>query len=268
MPTTKYAFFTFSLPEDIESNKIQLFSSTSETGSYTQVGADNPYIYGMTSYKYENLSETTWYKIRFFNSNTNQLGPMSGAVYGGNFSSNASPDLYVSTSTDGSNYATIQEVLDYATLTTADFTTTIISSCLRRARAIIDYRTAEMNLDRYNASFNSGVSRRKFNAALRIVKEAEICFTLAMAYRAKADDTILSNLRSGDGTIEALTIGSTSITTDTGGSGTKNYAYLTDLSMKFANSGAALLSMLAPSSIFLSCTEKPVTYIAPSGYTY
>jgi hypothetical protein len=256
MADTKYAFFTFSLPEDTGSNKIKLFSSSTETGTYSQVGSDIDYSYGDTSYEFNAIDETKWYKIQFYNSSTLKLGPLSDAVYGGNFSTGATPALFVSTSTDGSNYATTQEVLDYGTLTTTDFSSSLISKCLRRARALIDYRTAEMGIDRYTDMFETEVARRKYNASLRIIKEAEICFTLAMAYRAKADDTIMANINSGEGTIDTLSIGATTISTDTGGNSTKNYFYLTDLSAKYANSGSALLAMLAPSSVFLSYNDN------------
>lgn len=251
MPDTKYAFFTFSLPEDQDSNYLRLFSSTSETGTYSQVGADIAYDYGDTQYEYTNITETLWYKIQFYNSVTAKLGPLSNAVYGGNFSANA-PEMFVSTSTDGANYATIQDVLDYATISTADFSSTLISKCLKRARAIIDLRTAEMGIDRFLDYFDSEIARKKYNAALKIVKEVEILFTLAMVYRAKSDDKILEQALSGEGELEALRIGSTAISTDSSGSGPKNYWLLIDLANKYATSGASLLAMLAPTSIFLS----------------
>ena len=267
MADTHYAFFTFSLPEDTDSDKLQLFSSATEAGSYTQVGSDIDYSYGETTYEYNALSTALWYKIKFRNSINSTQGPLSSAVYGGNFTTNT-PDLFVSTTTDGAYYATIQDVYDYSTSSVSDFTNANISASLRRARSIIDLTTAEMDLDRYSDYFVTEIARKKYNATLKIIKEIEVCFALAIAYRAKADDILLERARTREGISESITIGATSITQDNLSFAEKKYTLIMDISTRYATTGGALLEMLSPTSIPLShCGDSSTSnYWYPFGW--
>lgn len=264
---TKHAVFTFALPEDADSDFIRLYDSDTETGSYSQVGSDIAYDYGDTTYEFEDINESKWYKIQFYNSTDDQLGPLSEATNGSNFSDRGAPFLAVSTRTDGAFYASTQDVYDYSGLTTSDITNARVSQALRRSRAIIDLRTAEMGLDRFTNIFDTDTSRKKYNASLRVVKEAEICFALSMAYRGMADDKIMDGIRGTDtGIFESVSIGESSISQDTGAMGSRTYVYLTGLSVKYGNIAAALLSMLMPSSVVLKTTEPGALPWYPFGW--
>lgn len=247
--TTQSAVLTFSLPEDPNSDFLQIYSSASKNGSYT-LGATVDYQYGTTKYEYDSLDDATWYKIQFYNSNDNESSPISEPVYGGDFSS-AAPFLAVSTTTDGANYATTTDVYEYSHLTTADVATSEISRALRTARARIDYRTSEMGLDRFEV-FESDVARRKYNATLRLIKEAEICFTLSVVYTNLSDDLIISNMRGGDdSTAGGVSIGSVSVQGDSLAQKNESTLYLAALSARYAAMGDDILSSLATNSIRL-----------------
>lgn len=190
---TQSGVFTFGLPEDENSDQLLIYSSITETGSYA-LDATVSYEYGTASYEYDSLDDTKWYKIKFNNSVDGEAGPLSDAVYGGNFSK-ASPFLAVSTTTDGANYATTDDVYDYSSLTAQDVTAARVSQALRRARALVDLRTADLDLDRFTHTFDTDVARKKHNATLRVLKEAEINIALGMVYRGLSDDLIVDKMR-------------------------------------------------------------------------
>jgi hypothetical protein len=249
-----HAKLTFALPEDTDSDYFQIWSSATKTGVYAQVGADIDYEYGTVTYEFEDLSTTTWYKIRFYNLTDTQYGPYSDPVYGGDWEDSTKPFLAVSTTSDGANYASIQDVFDYSGLTTEDVTEARVSQALRRSRAIVDLRTAEMGLDRFNYTFNSATTRRKYNASLRIVKEAEICFALGMAYRGLSDDEVISGIREPV-VLSNMSVGQTSIAVDKSKKGIANSNYFSRLAQKYTLIGASMLQLLQPSSVTLSWKE-------------
>jgi len=193
---TQSAVITFSLPEDPNSNYMYIYSSSTKTGTYT-LATSVDYEYGTTKYEYDSLSDTTWYKMRFYNQSDNEFGPYSEAVYGGDFTS-AAPFLAVSTTTDGANYATTTDLYEYSHLNSSDVSQTEVSRALRQARARIDYRTAEMGLSRFEV-FDSETARRKYNATLRLIKEAEINIALSVIYTNLSDDLIIRNMRGTSG---------------------------------------------------------------------
>jgi len=250
---TQSAVFTFALPEDTETDQLIIHSAATETGTYS-IDTTVSYEYGTTQYEYDALDDVTWYKIQFNNSVDSETGPISDAVYGGSFS-NASPFLAVSTSTDGANYATTQDVYDYSTLTTADVTQARVSQALRRARAVIDLRTAELNLSRFTKTFNTDTSRKKFNATLRIVKEAEINIALGNVYRGLSDDLVMDRLRgalSGDADESgAVSIGQTSLSAASGLTDPRHMAELGALANRYLSIGSAMINALQPSSVRL-----------------
>jgi len=257
MASTNNATFTFSVPEDTGSDYLKLYSCATEDGSYSQVGADIAYSYGETTYEYEDMSATTWYKIRFYNSADDQLGPYSEAVYGGNWSSNTKPFLAVSTTTDGANYASIQEVRDFSGLDTDTVSNDRVSQALRRARAIVDIKTDDMGVDRFS-NFETDVQRKKYNASLRIIKEAEINYTLGMIYRGMVDDIIIAGVN-GISAPTSITIGQTSINTEDSSIDSNSYRQLERLSVLYTQRATTLLSMIQPSSI--NITYRDVTNI-------
>lgn len=252
------AVFTFALPEDLNTDQLLIYESTTQGGTYNLVDTV-PYEYGTTQYEYDSLNDTRWYKIKFNNSVDNEAGPLSDSVYGGNFSQ-ASPFLAVSTSYDGANYATTQDVYDYSTLTQADVTLSRVSQALRRARAVIDLRCAHLNLSRFTREFETNTSRKKYNATLRVLKEAEINIALGNIYRGLADDLVMKRLREGlSGAEDASTsvsIGQTALGSSAGLTDPRHMAELNGLANRYLSIGAAMLNALQPPDIRLHATEE------------
>lgn len=247
------ATFTFALPEDIDSDQLLIYNCETEQGNYSIVTTVD-YEYGTTFYEFDEVNEALWYKIRFNNSTDNESGPLSDPVYGGSFS-NAAPFLAVSTSTDGANYASIADVYNYAGLTTEDIGSNRVSAALRSARAIIDYRTAEMDLSRFE-TFDTDTARRKYNASLRILKEAEINLALGNLYQNMSDDLIIQNKREGGVFAPgSVSIGGTSISGDDIASRSENILYLATLGARYEMYGNQLLASLDTNSVKLVATE-------------
>ena len=63
-----------------------------------------------------------------------------------------------------------------------------------------------------------------------------------------------------------ISIGESTLSQDTGAMGSTTYVYLTGLSVKYSNIGAALLSMLMPSSVVLTTTEPGAIPFYPFGW--
>ncbi len=250
---TQSAVFSFALPEDTDSDQLLIMSSTTEKGTYS-TDATVTYEYGTVTHEYDSLDDTKWYKIQFNNSTDAEAGPISDAVYGGTFS-NASPFLAVSTGTDGANYATTQNVYEYSTLTTADVSQSRVSQALRRARAVIDLKTSDLDLDRFTKTFDTDTSRKKFNATLRIVREAEINIALGNVYRGLSDDLVVKRLRDTlSGASEdssSISVGQTSLAGSSGTGNPQHMRELNGLANRYLGIGAAMLAALQPPSIRL-----------------
>lgn len=243
------AFLTFSLPEDLDSDQLIIKASTTEDGTYTTV-ATVDYDYGTTKYEFDFLDDTLWYKIQFNNSADNEAGPISDPVYGGTFTA-AAPFLAVSTTTDGANYATSEDVYGYSGLIAEDISASRVSAALRRARAVIDFRTAEMGLDRFEV-FDTDTARRKYNASLRVLKEAEINIALGNLYMNMSDDVIINSIREGSaGSAGAVNIGNTSVSGETLSERSENILYLATLADRYFRQGEQLLSSLDTNSVKL-----------------
>jgi hypothetical protein len=240
---------TFSLPENTGSNVLQLHESESQNGTYA-LKATTTYEYGITSFYAEDLNDARWYKIRFYNSNDNVYSPYSDAVFGGTWIA-AAPFLAVSSTSDGAHYATTQDVYEYANLTTEDIPTIRVSSALKRARAVIDFRTSEMDLERFN-DYDTNTARRKYNATLRILKEAEINIALGNLYQNLSDDRIIENMRENSSAkIGNISIGGTSIGGDDLGDRNESILFLATLSSRYFAQGEILLSSLDTNSVKL-----------------
>lgn len=225
------ATLTFSLPEDADANRIDIYSSSSENGTYT-IATSTDYEYGTTFIEYTTLDDTKWYKLLFVNTTTGYSGAPSDAVFGGTYSA-AAPFVAVSTTWDGANYATTQDVYDYADLTSEDVTTNKVSRALKRARAEIDYRTSELGIDRFE-NLDTKTARRKYNASLVILKEAEICLALHQIYTNLSDNLIIRNMRDGTGSIAgSISIGGTSISGDSLAERDTNIAYIATLAERY-----------------------------------
>jgi len=251
--STQVATFTFSLPEDVNANRLDIYASTTESGSYGLVYSAD-YEYGTTSYEYSAMDDIYWYKIQFVNTTTNATGPYSEPVFGGMFNAHA-PFLAVSSSWDGANYATTQDVYDYSDLTSDDVSTSKVSKALRRARAQIDYRTSEMGIDRFD-NFDDDTARRKFNASLQILKEAEICLALYQMYTNLSDNIIIRNMRDGVGSIAgSISIGDTSISGDSLAERSENIIYLATLADRYYQMAERLLAQLDQNTVRLLSTD-------------
>lgn len=246
---TQSATFIFALPEDESSDQLLIYVSDTKTGTYS-LDATETYNYGETTFEYDTLDDTKWYKIKFNNSSDSEAGPISAPVYGGDFAQ-GNPFLAISTGTDGAQFATVDEVYSYSTLTAAQVPRSRISEALRRARAVIDLRTVEFDIDRFTKTWDSKTSRKKFNAQLRILKEAEINIALGHIYRGLADDKVIAVVTGTVNDAGSISIGNTSISdAPTGGtSATQQMSLLAALGDRYLTIGSAMISVLSPSSI-------------------
>lgn len=245
---TQSAVFTFALPDDADSDQLLIYSATTKDGTYS-LDTTVSYEYGTTTQEYDALDDTKWYKVKFNNSTDAEAGAISDAVYGGDFSK-SSPFLAVSSLYDGANFASAQDLYDYSGLTTEDISQAKVSTALRRARAVVDHRIADLDVDRF-AHLVSGVQRRKYNATLRILKEAEINLALGNAYKSISDDLVIAGVRnelSGDANIS---IGSTSITGVSTENRTSQMNNIIRLSGDYFVEGERLLAMIQAPSVRL-----------------
>ena len=240
---------TFSLPDDPASNRLNLYEGVSKDGTYS-VKTSTAYEYGITSFFATELDDSKWYKIQFQNLNDNTVGPLSEPVFAGTYVA-AAPFLAVNSTTDGANYATVQDVYDYANLTPEDISTSRVSAALRRARATIDFRTAEMDFQRFN-DYDSDTARRKYNASLRIIKEAEINIALGNLYQNLSDDRIIQNMReNASAKVGSISIGDTTIGGDDLADRNESILFLATLSSRYFAQGEILLSSLDTNSVKL-----------------
>lgn len=250
-----HASFLFSLPEDVDSTLLLLSSSATETGTYTAVAA-LPYVYGTTSIDI-NIDNISWYRLQFLNPTTGFYGHTSDPVYGGNVSFGA-PFLTVSSPTSSAHFATTTDVYQYAGLTAEDIPQAAVGRGLRQARAMIDYRSEMMDITRFEV-YPSEVGRRKYNAGLRLLKEAEISYTLGYIYRSMADDTIMQARRGEEDALGgSVSIGGTSVGLDGISDRSENIAFLATLSTRYFEQGEALLATLGANSIRLVGQDYPV----------
>lgn len=240
---------TFSLPDDPASTRLDLYEGVSKDGTYS-LKVTSPYEYGITSFYATELDDTKWYKIQFINVADNTKGPISEPVFAGTYIA-AAPFLAVSSTTDGANYATVQDVYDYANLTPEDIATSRVSAALRRARATIDFRTSEMDYARFN-DYDSDTARRKYNASLRIIKEAEINIALGNLYQNLSDDRIIQNMRENSSSkVGSISIGDTTIGGDDLADRNESILFLATLSSRYFAQGEILLSSLDTNSVKL-----------------
>ena len=272
MAETEYSKLTFSLPEDTASDKIRVFASATSGGAYAAItGSPFAYAYGETELELVDIDVTKYYKIQFYNSVTDKAGPLSGYVYGADWTDNTKPEIHASTNFDGAPYSTIQDVRDYtnALLTVAVATDALVLAALKRARAIIDLRVGEMNLLRFSSVFDTDVARRKYNAALHIVKESEINFALGIVYSGLSTNKLLQNVLGTEaaeetGNWDVISVGQSSISTGTVQPSNKQKLTDTDvvrlfqsMSDRYMQIGAALLTMLHPPTINISQERWP-----------
>lgn len=187
----------FSLPEDNTSDIINVYSSTTETGTYTLIGSED-YDYGSTSFMIEDIDEALWYKISFESTSTGYQSALSDPIFGGDFTARSTPFARVSTTFDGINYASVSEVYTMSNLTIAECPVNTTQTILRSVRAYIDIRLGELNLNTYRFGYNDDVSRRKYNGHLRITRDIEINLTISAIMDKLASDSQLEYARLDD----------------------------------------------------------------------
>lgn len=238
---------TFSLPEDMHSDRVTIWESIARDDVYQQVDSQE--------YRYGDIKLSTdtdpqkWYKLRFENTASGDTSQFSEAVYGGTVS-HSQGFVAVSTTTDGANYATTEDVYKYSGLNPRDADEDRVSQSLRRARAVIDWRTAEMDFARLDI-YESEIRRRKYNAALRILKEAEINMALGNLYQNLADDLIIESRREGQTLSGGTAIGGTSVGGDKLSERSENIQFLNAVSDRYFITAERLLSNIAATSVRL-----------------
>lgn len=243
----------FSLPEDTSSDVIELHQSNVKDSNYA-LYETNPYNYGITELANILIDDTKWYRIRFRNLSDGTVSAFSDPIYGGSYLSSG-PFLAVTGTTSGANYASVTDVYEYANLIPEDIPVHRVSSALKRARAVIDIRTSEMDFERFQ-NFDEDTARRKYNASLRILKEAEICMALGNLYQNMSDDRIIENMRR-DAPFKpgGISIGNTSISGDTMADRNENILYLATLASRYFGQAEILLSTLDTNSVRLTATD-------------
>jgi len=242
---------TFSLPEDHEADEVRILESSVKDGNYSLVQTKE-YRYGQSKIEVE-LNPERWYAIQFHNTKTGNTTHRSEPVFAGTYT-HGSPVVFVSSATDGAHYATSEDVYDYAGLEPQDVPLKRVSQALKHARSTIDWRASDVGYDRQKTFRAEAPQRRKrYNAALLILKEAEICLALGKLYDAMSDTRILESLRDGeDGPQEGMAaIGGTSTNISTLADRSDSILYLAALSEKYNSRGEELLSSLDPTSVAL-----------------
>jgi hypothetical protein len=249
---TVSAVFTFALPEDTGTNELRIYQSLTETGTYALATTFN-YTYGYRTQEYDSTDTTKWYKIQFYNSNDDEAGPMSDPVYGGDFGTRDTPFLALSSTFDGAAYASATEVYNLTMLTTTDIAVSEVQRILRSTRAYIDLRLSETGVEKYRKYWGVDVSRRKYNAQLRVIKDVEINLAASVIFRTLSDKQQMNVVRGLISGRSSVSIGATTIAGSDPGviAGT-----LTSLSIRYAQMAAALFNSIIPATIPLSYSDN------------
>lgn len=242
------ASILFGLPEDKASDRVYIWSASTENGTYTQVESFS-YLYAGRAIEYSSLDTEKWYKIQFANSVLSTTSPLSDPVYGGDYD-NSRPFIAISTSFDGNNYSTTTDLYESSRLTTSDVSIASAKSALKTARAYIDLILSGTDLHKYSRAYSTDIARRKYNAQLEILKKVECGFALALLYKDMADDQIMKGVREQKKTFDNISIGQTSLSA---GSAPKDYVqiaeFLDSQGQRYNAQAAGLLSTLLPTSI-------------------
>jgi hypothetical protein len=261
------AIFTFALPDDVNSDKLRIYRSNTETGSYALDTTFN-YTYGYRAQEYDSVDDTKWYKIQFYNSVDDEAGPMSDPVYGGDFGERDTPFLALSSSFDGAYYASATDVFNLTGLTLSDISVAKVQSILRSTRAYIDLRLDSVNLSKFRRFWGSSDSRRKYNATLRVIKDVETNLAASVIFRSLSDDEQLGVIRGTAGKGKrSISIGSTSITSDNPGLVAET---LNELSVRYASYAASLFNSIMPSTTPIAYSDnyqKGPLFIHPADAT-
>jgi len=241
--------FLFGLPEDKDSDKVKIWESTTEGGTYTQAVMVD-YTYAARAVEYVSLNTEKWYKIQLTNTATSVDSPISDAVYGGDYD-NSKPFVAITTSFDGAGYATTTDLYESSNLTASDASLSDVRNSLRTANAFVDMVLGDTNLHRYSRVHSTDVARRKYNAQLEIIKKVEIDFALALLFKDMADDALMTMVRDQRKLYDNISIGQTSIAVDEAGTQLSIAEFLNTQSTRYNTQATALLASILPTSVSL-----------------
>jgi len=249
-------FLMTGIPVNEEVDLLNITSSATSSGVFV--------LEDTIEYNYpSNLSEylidsDLFYKVQFENSVDGYTTPYSDATAGSAILASA-PVLEVSSSNDGSPFASVQDVYDRANLTAEDISEPDIRYALSVARAYIDMRLSSISLDRYR-DFGSSVQTRKYNALLRLIKDSEMNYALSLVYKHMADDKIMENATGGKKTSTSISVGQTAINGIQGADSIEVATFFDALSARYATYAANLLDTLTPNYVPLRYSENGTGY--------
>lgn len=190
-------FISYALPEDVDSDKIQLWESSIETGTFTLDTTLN-YSYGARATEVDSINTEMYYKIRFRNSEEGTNSAFSDVFFGGN-TDEREPFATVSTSFDGAGYGTVSGVYATSNLSTSFVPVGDVQKALKISRAYIDIRTGDQGPNKYARDWGTDITRRKYNAQLEMIKACEENYALAIIYRNLADDQMTDTISNASG---------------------------------------------------------------------
>lgn len=251
------AVFLYGIPEDNGTNVVRILESATENGNYTLV-ASLKYLYGQKASEYTSADSTKWYKIQFYNSTSNVAGAISDPVYGGDYDK-SKPFVAISTSFDGSGYATVSELMAESHLNPTDVSIGDCQKALKTSRAYLDLVTSGQGIEKFTRYFDKDVSRRKYNAYIALMKECEIKFALSLIYKDLADDYVMKSVRDGLTGSSSISVGQTSLQQDDP-TNLKLAEFLDTQASRYASAAASLIQTLLPTSIDLSYSENTKRY--------
>lgn len=239
-----------SLPDDTSANFVRLYKSDTLTGSYT-LDQSLVYTYGLETIDAVTIDSVKYYKIAFYNSSTLVEGNLSDAVLGSVWQT-GKPSVRLTSLYDGNPLSTSTDVYNESGLTTSDFTEVRVNSAIKASKARIDLLLGETAYEKYGINNESNVSRRKYNAELEVLKQAEVSFALASIYQDMAAETIVENKTAGTSESRVVSIGSATISSEDNPGGINVAKYLENKSEIYMKKGQDLLRTIAPPSVDLS----------------
>jgi len=243
---TVTAKLTLGLPDDNDSDQVKLYVSATETGSFT-LDQTLTYSFGQEVIDSIVLDTTKWYKIAFNNTTSSVEGTQSEAVEGADWEK-GKPFFAITSFFDSIPFAVPQDVYDASNLSATEYSIVKTQQALKIARAKIDIFLVEQESERYSEIYESGISKRKFNAQMVLIKEAEINYSLGIIFRDLADDQAITEIAAAR-TLSNIKIGTTSIKHDINKVVTS--LMLDNRSKTYEKRGDDLLNTLMPNGIEL-----------------
>lgn len=193
-------FIAYALPEDLDSDKLQLWEATTEDGSYSLSQSVN-YSYAARATEFDDLDTAKWYKIRFRNSDDGTNSAYSD-VFPGDGADIREPFAAVTTTFDSARYSTASDFYGITNLNSGLVSTSDVIAGLKTAKAYIDIITDDMSPIRYSRDWGTDITRRKYNAQMELVKQCEVYLAAALIYKDLSDDRVMIGI---SGTPIALT---------------------------------------------------------------